>query len=185
MDATLIAAAALTLAGSIPLVARVKREYEGDGVLSDPTVAAVWVLYGAIVVVVVLAAAVGVWQVGLARGVAAVVGVVLLLAGLCLEFWGLASMASFRRMSGMQPDRLIDRGAFRYSRNPQNVGIGMALTGIALIGGSGLAVLVAAGFWAIFRVYVGYEEEHLSRTFGNAYDRSRRRAPRFLGSPQR
>lgn len=183
MELALIAAAVLTLAGSIPVVARVKREYESDRVLSGPTVVAVWLLYAAIVVVVALAAIVGVWQIGLPVGLSAAAGIALLAGGIALEAWGLASMASFRRMSGMQPDRPIESGAFRYSRNPQNVGTGIALTGLALLGDSALAVIVAAGFWTIFRVYVGYEEEHLARAFGGEYERYRQRTSRLLGTP--
>jgi len=183
MEVALITTAALTLGGSIPVIARVKREYESGGVLSDPTVVAVWALYGAIVAVVVLAALLGVWQIGLPTGLSAALGIVLVAGGIALEAWGLASMASFRRMSGMQPDRLISGGAFRYSRNPQNVGIGIALTGVALLGDSALSLLVAAGFWTIFRVYVSYEEAHLARTFGGEYERYRQRTPRFLGTP--
>lgn len=183
MDVALIAAAALTLGGSIPVIVRVKREYKSGGVLSNPTVVGVWALYVAIGIVVALAALVGAWHMGLPGGLSAALGIALLAAGVALETWGLASMASFRRMSGMQPDRLIDGGAFRYSRNPQNVGIGLALSGIALLGDSALALVVAAGFWAIFRVYVGYEEEHLARTFGGEYERYQRRTPRFLGTP--
>lgn len=184
LDAVLIAAAAVSLAASVPVIARVRREYECGGVLSEPTVVAVWVLYAAIVIVVVLAAGFGVWHVGLPGGLAVALGAALLAAGIALEAWGLASMASFRRMSGMQPDRLITGGAFRISRNPQNVGVGLALAGIALLGNSGLALLVMAGFWLIFRVYVGSEEKHLARAFGSEYERYRQQTSRFLGLPR-
>jgi len=185
MSAALIAATAVTLGASIPLIARVKREYEGGGVLSEATVAAVWILYSVIVVVVVLAAAFGVWGIGLPSAAAAPVGVALIVAGLVLVVAGLASMASLRRMSGMQPDRLIISGAFRFSRNPQNVGLGITLTGAAILGDSGLALLAAAGFWGIFYAYVGYEEEHLGRVFGSEYERYRLRTSRFLGWPEK
>jgi protein-S-isoprenylcysteine O-methyltransferase Ste14 len=184
MGAVLIAATAMTLAASIPLIARVKREYEDGGVLSEATVAAVWVLYSAVVAAVVLAAIFGVWEIGLPTEAAVPVGVALVVLGLILAAAGLASMASLRRMSGMQPDRLITSGAFRFSRNPQNVGLGTALVGVAIIGDSGLALLAAAGFWGIFYAYVGYEEEHLARIFGSEYERYRLRAPRFLGWPK-
>jgi protein-S-isoprenylcysteine O-methyltransferase Ste14 len=183
MTAILIAATAVTLAASIPLIARVKREYEGGGVLSAATVAAVWVLYSAIVAAIVLAAVFGVLEIGLPTGATVPVGAVLIVLGLSLEVAGLASMASLHRMSGMQPDRLITSGAFRFSRNPQNVGLGITLTGVAILGDSGLALLAAAGFWGIFYAYVGYEEEHLARVFGSAYERYRVRTPRFLGRP--
>lgn len=183
MSAILVAATAVTLGASIPLIARVRREYEGRGVLSDATVAAVWVLYSAIVVVTVLAAIFAVWEIGLPGVIAVPVGVVLAVFGLALQVAGLASMASFHRMSGMQPDRLITSGAFRFSRNPQNVGFGITLAGVAILGDSGLALLATAGFWGIFYAYVGFEEQHLARVFGAEYERYRRLTPRFLGLP--
>jgi protein-S-isoprenylcysteine O-methyltransferase Ste14 len=185
MGLVLFAITLVSLLAAIPLIARVKREYEGPGVLSDPTVVGVWVLYTAIVAVVLLAAVEGIWPIGLPTLVSVAIGVPLIAAGLALEVGGLASMASFRRMSGMQPDRLITDGAFRLSRNPQNVGVGMILVGAALLGDSWLALLAAAGFWTTFRLYVGFEEAHLARTFGAEFERYRRLTPRFLGVPRR
>lgn len=184
MDTVLKVATIATLAASVPLIARVKREYETGGVLSDATVVAVWVLYPAIVVLVALEAVFGVWGIGLPTGLSIVAGFVLIVAGAALEVWGLASMASFQRMSGMQPDRLITGGAFRFSRNPQNVGIGLALVGAAVLGDSALALLTAAGFWVVFYAYVGFEEKHLARVFGAEYERYRQRTPRFFGLPK-
>jgi protein-S-isoprenylcysteine O-methyltransferase Ste14 len=83
----------------------------------------------------------------------------------------------------MQPDELITGGAFQVSRNPQNVGIGAAMAGAAVLGDSWLALLTAAGFWLLFYAYVRFEEEHLGRVFGERYESYRRRTPRFLGRP--
>jgi protein-S-isoprenylcysteine O-methyltransferase Ste14 len=184
MDDALLVLTIAALVAGVPIVARVKREYDGPGVLSDFTVAAVWILYTVIVIVVILAAAVEAWPIGLPSGLAIPLGSVLIAGGLALEVAGLVSMGSFRRMSGMQPDRLITGGAFRYSRNPQNVGIGIVMTGAAILGNSWLALLAVAGFWLLFRAYVGFEEAHLARAFGEEYERYRRRTPRFLGFPR-
>lgn len=45
----------------------------------------------------------------------------------------------------MKPDRLITGGAFRVSRNPQNVGIGVAMAGVALLGDSWIAQRLIGG----------------------------------------
>lgn len=183
MSGVLLAVEIASLAAAIPIVARVRREYEGPGVLSNFTVAAVWVLYTAIVAVVVLAAIVGAWSIGLPAGLSISLGCVLIAAGLALAIGGLAAMASFRRMSGIQPDRLITGGAYRISRNPQNVGIGLAMAGAAILGDSWLALFGVAGFWLVFYAYVGFEEAHLGRLFGEEYERFRQSTPRFLGLP--
>lgn len=184
MDFALFAITVASLPAAAWVIGRVRREYEGSGVLSDVTVIAVWVLYTAIVAVAILAAALGGWPIGLPGAVSVALGVPLIAAGLALEVAGLATMASFRRMSGMQPDRLVTGGAFRVSRNPQNVGVALALLGAALLGDSWLALLATAAFWASFYFYVGIEEAHLTRTFGEEFERYRRRTPRFLGPPR-
>ncbi len=183
MNAVLLAIGAGSLAAAVPLVVLVKREYEGSGVLSDFTVAAVWILYTVIIAVVVAAAVAGAWPIGLPAAVSLVIGALLLACGLALEIGGLAAMASFRRMSGLQPDELIVAGAFRFSRNPQNVGIGLAMAGAAVLGDSWMALLFVVGFWLLFYAYVRFEEEHLARAFGDRYERYRRSTPRFLGPP--
>jgi protein-S-isoprenylcysteine O-methyltransferase Ste14 len=185
MDVLLALVGAAALAAAAPVVARVRREYEDGGTLSVATVAAVWILYVGIAAVVTAAAALGTWPIGLPGGPAAALGLFLLAAGLALELAGLASMASFRRMSGLQPDELITAGAFRYSRNPQNAAMAIAMTGAALLGDSWLALVLAAGFWLFFYVYVRFEEQHLGRVFGERYERYRRHTPRFLGLPRR
>lgn len=185
MDAVLAFVGAVALLAGIPVIARVRREYAEAGTLSDPTVAAVWVLYSLIVAVVVVAAVSAAWPIGLPGGLSVAAGGILVVAGLALEFAGLAAMASFRRMSGMQPDELITVRAFRFSRNPQNVGIAVAMTGAALLGDSWLSLLATGGFWLLFYAYVRFEEEHLGRVFGPRYERYRTRTPRFLGLPKR
>ncbi len=175
--------AVASLVAAVPVVVRVRHEYEDPGTLSDPTVAAVWVLYAAIVAAALAAAITSAWSIGLPSWLALPLGCALVSGGFALELGGLAAMASFRRMSGMQPDRLITAGAFRYSRNPQNTGAGILLLGVALLGDSLMAALITAGFWLLFRAYVGYEEDYLKRTFGEEYRRYMWHTPRFLGMP--
>ena len=171
------------LAAAVPVVRAVRRQYERDVVLSPATVVAVWVLYAIDVGIVVAAVAGSAWSMSLPQAVRVALGSALLAIGLGLVVAGLVSMASFRRMSGMQPDRLVTNGAFRYSRNPQNVGVGLAMIGAAVLGDSGLALIAALGFWTAFVSYVGYEEAHLTRVFGREYETYRVRTPRFLGIP--
>jgi protein-S-isoprenylcysteine O-methyltransferase Ste14 len=42
---------------------------------------------------------------------------------------------TFQRMSGLQMDQLITDGIYTWSRNPQNLGWGVALFGISLKSG--------------------------------------------------
>ncbi|HET9161831.1 MAG TPA: methyltransferase [Solirubrobacterales bacterium] len=182
-----IALAALTLivlSAAIPVIFRVKRECEGVGVLSDLTVTVVWCQYLAIAAAASLSATFSAWPMQLPRAVEMLLGVSSDAIGVALVLWGLASMASFRRMSGTRPDRLIQGGAFRFSRNPQNVGVALMLVGVSFLLDSGLALVAALGFWAVFYAYLGYEESHLAKVFGVEYERYRRHTPRFFGVPR-
>lgn len=181
MDVALLVAAVLWAIASVPLLARVRREYRRNVELSETTVWAVWIFYGLLVALVVVAAVAGAWELGLPSALSLVPGVPLLVLGVAIDLAGILSMGSLARMNGTQPDRLITGGAFRYSRNPQNLGVGLAGIGTAVLGDSGLSLALAVAGLVVFRIYLGLEEEHLERTFGEEYADYKRRTPRFAG----
>lgn len=148
---------------------------------SAQTVAAVWACFLIHSLVVVWCAwfAVGalpvdpLWALVLG-GVVAAIGALFALAG----FW---EFRSLQRMSGLSPDRLVTSGIYRLSRNPQNLGWGLLLLGIAIAGRSGLACLMSIAFWIAFRRYVSVEEKHLSWVFSDQWDGYVAETPRFFG----
>lgn len=178
------AAVGLILAFGVWCIFRVRAEYLQEARLSHLTVVAVWVLYIAHFGVTLAAAATSRGPVPLNPAGARVAGIVLLGAGALLFVGGIVSFGSFRRMSGLNNSRLVTTGAYRWSRNPQNVGWALFLAGIALVGRSGLALLMAAVFWVTFRVYVSAEEAFLDRTFGKAYRDYCASTHRYLGPPR-
>lgn len=177
-------AVGLVLALGAWCIARVRAEYLRAARLSRGTVAAVWVLYVAHFSITLAAAATSRWPIPIDLTLARVVGAVLLAAGALLFVGGIVSFGSFRRMSGLDNSRLVTTGAYRWSRNPQNVGWALFLAGIAVVGRSGLALLMAVLFWGTFRVYVAAEEAFLERTFGEPYRDYCASAHRYLGSPR-
>ncbi len=185
MEVALLIAAVLWALASVPLLARVRREYRRDVELSQTTVWAVWIFYGLLATLVVVAAVAGTWELGLPSLLSLALGIPLLVAGAAIDLAGIVSMGSLARMNGTQPDRLITEGAFRYSRNPQNLGIGLAGIATALLGDSGLSLVLAVAGIVVFRVYLCFEEKHLARTFGEEYTDYKRRTPRFAGIPAR
>lgn len=110
-------------------------------------------------------------------GVAAVVaGAILALSSiLTFVFVGRGTPAPFD-----PPRRLVERGPYRFVRNPMYLGAGLALGGAALVYRSMplLAYLVALGL-IIQAVVVWYEEPVLGRKFGPDYDDYRRRVHRW------
>lgn len=183
MDSALpIFACIVLIASAPPLLLRVRQEYARDVALSQFTVWSVWLYYVALLALIVLAAITGRWELGLPSPASLVFGVALVATGAAIDLAGVVSMGSFARMNGTRPDRLITAGAFSYSRNPQNVGIGIAAIGVSLIGDSGLALAVVAWSAVVFRIYLVFEEAHLGRTFGRQYADYQRRVPRYLGA---
>ena len=180
-DAAILTAGLIWLAGTPVIVGRVKREYERDGVISDPTVWAVWLSYGLLAGAAIAATAFGSWPLGLGSTASLALGLPLLAIGIAIDAAGVASMGSLARMNGQEPDRLITGAAFRYSRNPQNVGIGIAGLGFALLGDSGLALALVVASIIVFRAYLVFEEQHLERVFGEEFRRYKQRTPRWLG----
>lgn len=175
------AAIPLVLAFGAWCIFRVRAEYLEEARLSRLSVVAVWVLYTAHFAITLAAAATSRWPLPLNLASARVAGLLLLGAGALLFVGGVVSFRSFRRMSGLDNSRLVTTGAYRWSRNPQNVGGALFLAGVALAGRSGLALLMAAVFWVTFRVYVSAEEEFLERTFGEAYRDYCASTHRYLG----
>jgi protein-S-isoprenylcysteine O-methyltransferase Ste14 len=162
---------------------RVQREYTEGGLLSLGTVWLVWILY-ALQIALVAAPAIGAWgslpgPPRLWRTLASL----LVAVGLAFGAWGAASFRSLRRMNGRDTSELITDGAYRYSRNPQNVGIGVALVGAALLGPSSVALAAAVLFWVMFRSYVPIEERFLESTYGERYRTYRASSHRFFGLP--
>ena len=163
------------------LVRRVGSEYDSGGQLTLATSFAVWLLYLLHVALTIWSTWISLWLVPINVAVALVAGSVLLLAGTALCAAGIISFASLARMSGMKTDHLITTGVYRWSRNPQNVGLGVALVSVALIGRSGFAFLLTALFWVTLCIYLPLEEGYLRRVFGECFEDYCRRTSRYLG----
>ena len=160
---------------------RARAEWRDGSDLAPATGWLILVLWALVVVLLVLAVA---WRpLGLDVPVAAsvVAGGLVVLGGVALAAPGFLPFASIRQLYGIERGGLITGGIYRYSRNPQYAGLGLALLGGAFAARSGLALLVAALYWLAIRAWLVIEEEHLEAAFGAKYDAYRGRAPRFLG----
>ena len=94
---------------------------------------------------------------------------------------GRVQFRSFRLTGGLDASRLITSGIYRYSRNPQSLGMLLALTGTALLGNSGAALLLSALTWGGSLAWLPQEERILARRFGERYARYRKQVPRWIG----
>lgn len=163
----------------------VKRDLRAGETLRPSTVTAVWLLYVLLAGMAGLSAWRGIAPLPLPALPCLAAGGALILAGLGFVVAGVTAFHSFRRMSGMQTDRLVRDGVYRISRNPQNLGWGLVLLGLGVAGRSGLALGLAAFFWVAFAVYVPLEERLLERLYGDRYREYRAGTARYLGRPRR
>jgi len=158
------------------------KDYKLQNKLPAQTVATIWATYTFFSIFTVFAALHSFWHIPIGTPVANISGAILCIigSGICLA--GLIAFRSFKRMSGIKTYDVIATGIYQWSRNPQNLGWGVVLMGIALLGRSALAYLMAILFFLIIHIYlVKIEEPYLESVFGEKYREYRSKTPRYLG----
>jgi protein-S-isoprenylcysteine O-methyltransferase Ste14 len=108
---------------------------------------------------------------------------VLLVEGIGLPLWAIAVMLAAK--TDPRPDKpaaaLVERGPFRFSRNPIYLGFVLAAAGLALRSGDLWPWLAtAASFLLLDRYVVAREERYLRARFGAAYEGYAARVRRWL-----
>lgn len=140
----------------------------------------IWGIYLAFTALAAWVAWNGIWPMTVPDLPASVAGAMALIGGVVLVAGGLTALGSIGSVSGCDHSSLAQTGIYRYTRNPQNVGWGIALVGVALLGQSWMALLLAIGFLVLFRLYVPFEERHLEKVYGAEWRRYEQSSPRFL-----
>jgi protein-S-isoprenylcysteine O-methyltransferase Ste14 len=104
-----------------------------------------------------------------------------LLAGLALDrFLPLPRLPAVLRGAG-PPTALVEKGPFRFTRNPAYLGFALVYAGISLLaGGRWPLVFLAAVLGAIDRGVIGREEAYLQQRFGAPHRDYRSRVRRWL-----
>ena len=101
----------------------------------------------------------------------------LILAGLWLVAWALRAAAA---VDLEQPDRLVLKGPYAFSRNPMYVGWTLVYVGIALAVNTVWPLLLLPVVLAVTQVVVVREERVLESRFGAAYRGYRTSVRRYL-----
>ncbi|HTV68150.1 MAG TPA: isoprenylcysteine carboxylmethyltransferase family protein [Rhizobiaceae bacterium] len=79
------------------------------------------------------------------------------------------------------PTILVTDGPFRFSRNPMYLGFALFLTGVGILLGALVPLIVGLSFWLIAdRWYIPFEEAAMQRTFGEQYDEYRQKVRRWF-----
>lgn len=79
------------------------------------------------------------------------------------------------------PTVFVTRGPYRWVRNPMYVGMFLILMGEILFFASLLLGIYAGALWLFFNFFVvWYEEPHLRKKFGPAYEAYLKKVPRWI-----
>jgi protein-S-isoprenylcysteine O-methyltransferase Ste14 len=110
-------------------------------------------------------------------------GVLVFLSGMSLIACAVINMGASWQMGfdqNLPPQRLIQTGVFRFSRNPIYLGMVVALLGWMLLIPTLLSLIMLTGLAIGVRRQAVEEEESLSRTFGAQFDAWARDVGRFV-----
>jgi len=169
---------------TVALLRRMEDEYADQDTLTTRTVSAMYATYCLHTTALAWATAKRIGPLPLPPRLARTSGTTLAMGGAGVVLAGARPFGASRQLSGMEPGALHTAGIYRYSRNPQYLGLGLVATGAAISARSAFATLLATGVWLAFRRWIPNEEHHLTRTFGQQYQNYRATAPRWLGKPR-
>ena len=118
-----------------------------------------------------------------AAGLVQIAGTMVAIAGGAIALWCIFSFATLGRGTPAPfdpPRRLVERGPYRYVRNPMYIGAALALLGAALVYRSVALAAYALAFLLVLHAFVlWYEEPTLRRLFGAEYDAYTRQVRRW------
>ena len=107
-----------------------------------------------------------------------IVGGILFIPGMIFSLWGLATLGA-HASSGLK-HRLVREGPYKYSRNPQYLGIVIALLGVILITNSLLTTILCILTITAFLITPLAEEPWLREQYGEEYIEYCKKVPRYL-----
>jgi protein-S-isoprenylcysteine O-methyltransferase Ste14 len=112
-------------------------------------------------------------------------GIPLMVIGLGITIYAMDLFHKFSRWMGSDTPGLQMKGLYRFSRNPQFVGYGLAILGYILAWWTPLAWIGLLSYAGLVYAVTLIEEEHLTRIYGDSYREYCQRVPRYLGLPKR
>jgi len=106
-------------------------------------------------------------------------------AGLPIYLLGLISYAMvWVGFATTPPDKIVTRGIYRYSRNPMQLSQVVIFLGVGIATASWVFLLLAAVYMILPLLWVGAEERHCLKHYGDAYREYMKRTPRWIGIPK-
>ena len=111
-----------------------------------------------------------------------IIGVFLVFLGLGVLFDGMVQLG-FTRFLGRGEPRLVHRGIYRSTRNPQAMACGAYVIGFLMLWPSWYALGWVMLYFVYIQMMVSAEEQHLRRVLGHEYDAYCSRVPRYIRMP--
>ena len=111
-------------------------------------------------------------------GLRLLLGIPLALLGEMLVLWGIATIG--RKASWGLRDGFVDTGPYRFTRNPQSLGLNLLFLGLSIIANSQFLWVTHGLLALVFIIMPLSEEVWLKEQYGEEYERYRRETPRFL-----
>lgn len=119
----------------------------------------------------------------LKSGLAASIGVLLLLLGFLLRLWAVVHFYNHHiRVISLEPQgSLVTAGPYRYSRNPLYLGANVfCFFGAALLFGSPTALIMTAVHLPFMNLMIRREERQLEQKFGESFRAYKRQVRRWI-----
>ena len=177
----LVAGAGLFIVSGGWALSRARREFEERGRLGWKTFLGAFLAYVGHAAATLWAAWSSTWTIPIDPRVALSTGGLIAVAGAILYMAARIEFRSFRRTWGLENDRLVTTGIYRFSRNPQTLGAVLFLAGASLAGRSMVAALLVTLLWVASLIWLPVEEKALERLFGDQYRCYRNTVPRTVG----
>ena len=169
----------LAIPGLFALV-RAEREFTMSGRVSRVTFLAMFVAHLGHTIMTLASAWQGVWPLPLNPMAAQVIGGIVGLVGFAVYLMVRIQFRSFRLAWGLETDRLVTAGVYKFSRNPQMTGWIVFLVGVGVALRSGAALLLVLVLFIGVLMWLPVEEHFLVQRFGEQYRQYRDSVPRFI-----
>jgi protein-S-isoprenylcysteine O-methyltransferase Ste14 len=112
-------------------------------------------------------------------------GTVWLYVGLPVYVIGLILYALvFAAFAITPPEKLVTGGIYRYSRNPMQLSMFLAIAGVGIATASWVFLLISVLFTLMPLLWLEAEERHLLKFYGDAYRDYMNKTPRWIGIPK-
>ena len=156
---------------------RAKSELELHERISILTFTAALFAYTALAAGIVLGSWLNAWPLPIIKWLSEILGATLVFVGAAVYLTARWQLRSFRQTWALRTDKLFTSGVYRLIRHPQNLGWGLLLLGVALLGKSGVALALTAVYVVACLIWLPVEEAFLQRRFGSAYASYRAKTP--------